>query len=288
MRHSLAEGWLLLRRRAVVSATLSLGLAIPICLAGLTVTLSSWIRPLVGDASPTSVVAVLLHPELGEARRRDFLASLRTHHPEWGVRAVSPHELRQRLVHWFPYLDDLLRGEDDRLLPHLVEITTVDPTSTTGLEDSDEVIAVGPRASVEGLVRTVAQGLGWLLAGVSIVLVLSAALLASVWVHLELYRHANEISVMRLIGATEGAIRGPLVVAVTVPGVLAALLAPAATVLLVRALARGAAVLGLPSISVAPGVLAAQAGAAVTLPVLAAVWVLARHAHDGVEAMPGP
>jgi cell division protein FtsX len=140
------------------------------------------------------------------------------------------------------------------------------------------VIAVGPRTPLTSLLGRVSRGLGIALAAASVVLLMSAVLLAAVWVHLELYRHADEITIMRLVGATESTIRGPFLVATAAPGLVAGALAALGTSAVVEALSGMAEVLGLPGLTVSPGLLAAQAGAGVVLPLAAAVITLMRHA----------
>jgi len=278
IRHALAEGWLLLRHRGLVSLFLALALAIPIGLAGVTLSVMRWLEPAVGTVDRANVVAVLLHPHMGEAQRAVWLESQRRDHPEWRLEVVAPEQLAQRLIHWFPYLKDLLERDGGAMLPPLVEITTADPESVAVLERSPAVIAVGPRTPLTSLLGRVSRGLGIALAAASVVLLMSAVLLAAVWVHLELYRHADEITIMRLVGATESTIRGPFLVATTAPGLVAGALAALGTSAVVEALSGMAEVLGLPGLTVSPGLLAAQAGAGVVLPLAAAVITLMRHA----------
>lgn len=278
IRHALAEGWLLLRHRGLVSLFLALALAIPIGLAGVTLSVMRWLEPAVGTVDRANVVAVLLHPHMGDAQRAAWLESQRRDHPEWRLEVVAPEQLAQRLIHWFPYLKDLLERDGGAMLPPLVEITTADPESVAVLERSPAVIAVGPRTPLTSLLGRVSRGLGIALAAASVVLLMSAVLLATVWVHLELYRHADEITIMRLVGATESTIRGPFLVATAAPGLVAGALAALGTSAVVEALSGMAEVLGLPGLTVSPGLLAAQAGAGVVLPLAAAVITLMRHA----------
>jgi cell division protein FtsX len=278
IRHAVAEGWLLLRHRGLVSLFLALALAIPIGLAGVTLSVMRWLEPAVGTADRANVVAVLLHPHMGDAQRAAWLQSQRRDHPEWRLEVVAPEQLAQRLIHWFPYLKDLLERDGGAMLPPLVEITTADPESVAVLERSPAVIAVGPRTRLTSLLGRVSRGLGIALAAASVVLLMSAVLLAAVWVHLELYRHADEITIMRLVGATESTIRGPFLVATAAPGLVAGGLAALGTSAVVEALSGMAEVLGLPGLTVSPGLLAAQAGAGVVLPLAAAVITLMRHA----------
>jgi cell division transport system permease protein len=278
IRHTLTEGWVLIRQRGLVGLVLALALAIPIGLAGVTLTVSTWLGPLAQSTDEQAVVAVLLHPQLGADERRQWLAAARADHPSAQIEEVPPELLRERLVHWFPYLDDLLRGEHDELMPRLVEVTTADPDSVAVLASSPAVIAVGPRSALSRVLRRAATGMSWVLLGLSTALLLAAGLLASVWVHLELYRHSDEITIMRLIGATEGAIRGPFLLAVVSPGLVAAALAAAGTVLASRVLTEACTALGLPPVTVTPAALAAELILACLLPCLAALITLHRHA----------
>jgi cell division protein FtsX len=278
IRHALAEGWILLRHRGGVSVILAFALAIPICLAGLTWSMMRWLGPLVDLAHEANVVAVLLHPHMDDEQRSQWIEDQRRNRKEWRIEVVPPERLSERLTHWFPYLKDLLEEAGPSMLPLLVEITTEDVASLSVLERSPAVIAVGPRSSVNRLLGRLARGMGFLLGGLSGVLLLSAALLAAVWVHLELYRHADEITIMRLVGAAESAIRGPFVVAILVPGLIAGGLAVAGTLMAAAQLSRLTAVLGLPVVHVDLAVLGLQMAVSFLLPFFAAMITLARHA----------
>ncbi len=284
MRHALAEGWLLLRHRGGVSAILALALAIPICLAGLTWSVMRWIEPLVELAREANVVAVLLHPHMDDAQRSRWIEDQRREHTEWRIEVVPPERLADRLSHWFPYLKDLLDEGGPSMLPPLVEITTEDPDGVSVLERSPAVIAVGPRSSIGRILSRIARGLGWVLGCLSAVLLLSAALLAAVWVHLELYRHADEITIMRLVGAAESAVRGPFLVATMVPGLLAGGLAVVGTVVVAAQLSRLTAALGLPYVAVEPAVSVLQVAMGVLLPLGASMITLGRHAAMAFES----
>jgi cell division protein FtsX len=283
IRHAFAEGWLLLRHRGLVSLFLALALAIPIGLAGVTIAVMRWLEPAVSTAQRADTVGVLLHPHMGDDQRAAWLAGQRRDHPEWRLEVVPPEQLVQRLTHWFPYLKELLEREGAAMLPQLVEITTADPESVAILERSPAVIAVGPRTPLTSLLGRVSRSLVVALSAASTVLLIAAALLAAVWVHLELYRHADEITIMRLVGATESAIRGPFLVATAAPGLVAGVLAVLGTSTVVDGLSRLAEALGLPALTVSPGLLAAQAGVGVVLPLAAAAITLMRHAAGDDE-----
>ncbi len=283
IRHAVAEGWLLFRQRWPVSVTLALALAIPVCLAGFTVTLVRWLGPVIAQTGETQVVPVLLHPHMDDSQREAWMAEQAIRHPDWGLRQVPPEELAERLSHWFPYLRDLLERERRSLLPILVEITAPDLDQLDALSGSPAVIALGPRSPLRSALETVSTRVGWVLSTVSAVLLAAGALLAAVWVHLELFRHGDEIIVMRLVGATEAAVRGPFLVAIALPAVIAAGLAGAGTVALCGAASRLGATLGLPPVVAPVGVLAFEAVISLVLPLAAAAFTVARHAVDDSE-----
>jgi cell division transport system permease protein len=281
IRHAFAEGLVVLRERAAVSVVLALALAMPIALAGVGLTLHNWLGPMAGLSGEKSSVAVLLRPRLEPGERRRWIADLSTEHPDWDISEVSSRDLAERLQRWFPYLEDLM-DSGDAALPSLVEILTDNPDSVTVLEERSE--AIGPRSSIQQTLGQVARRLALIVGVVSGVLLAGALLLAAVWVHLELYRHADEVIIMRLVGATEATIRGPFLVAVALPGVVAGVLSVVGSVATVAGLSRLTTALGLSAMSIPPTILMMQVATGVLLPVLAAVITFARHAADAIES----
>jgi cell division transport system permease protein len=279
IHHAVGEGLLLLRQRAAVSAILALALAVPIALAGVGMAVNNWLDPVAELSRQQSSVAVLLRPELDADLRSRWVAEQSAAHPGWTITEVSTEELVKRLGRWFPYLEDLV-GTGDASMPQLIEIATVDVDSLTGLEGLPEVLAVGPQSSVQQLLGQVARRLSLAVAVLSAVLLAAAVLLAVVWVHLELYRHADELTIMRLVGATEGTIRGPFVVAIGVTGAVAGGAAVFGSLVAAAALSRMVTVLGLPGVVVTPAMVMIEVAAAVILPVAAAAVTLSRHAAE--------
>ena len=282
IRHAIAEGFVVLRERAAVSVILALALGVPIALAGVGLTLHRWLGPVADLSGQKSSVAVLLHPQMEAGERRRWIAELAIGHPDWTVSEVSSSDLAERLQRWFPYLEDLM-DSGDATLPPLVEILTDNPDSVAELETRAEVLAIGPRSSIQQTLGQVARRLALIVGVVSFVLLAGALLLAAVWVHLELYRHADEVIIMRLVGATESTIRGPFLVAVTIPGVVAGILSVVGSLTTVSGLSKLASALGLSAISIPPSILVLQIATSVLLPLLAAVITLARHAADATE-----
>lgn len=280
IRHAFAEGWLILRSRGLISPVLALALAIPISLAGVTVSLRQWLEPVIDLSDRESVVAVLIHPRLDESQRRSWISDQSRSHPDWVLVAVEPEELAKRLASWFPYLDEVLQREGPEMLPQMVEITTRDPGRVLELKETAEVLAVGPTSSVNRVVGQVAKRFALVLLLVAGVLISGAVLLAAIWVHLELHRNAEEIAIMRLMGATEATVRGPFLVAVVVPALLAAALSVVLTVVVVGWMVQLAAPLGLAAKGASMVVLSSQILGAVGLPMLAALITLERHASS--------
>jgi len=281
IRHALAEGWLLLRSRGLISAVLALALAIPISLAGVTLSVRQWLDPVIDLGDRESVVAVLLHPRLDEAERRAWMSNQALSHPRWRLVAVEPEELANRLATWFPYLEEIMQRQGPEMLAPMVEIRTVNPETVLELKDHDEVLAVGPTSSVNQVVGRVAQRFAVVLIGIAAALVAGAVLLAAVWVHLEILRHGEEIAIMRLMGATEATVRGPFLVAVAAPALVAAVASVVSTLVAVGWMAQLAAPLGLTAGGVPAAILAGEILAAAGLPMAAALITLERHTSDG-------
>lgn len=277
IRHLAAEGFQLVQHRALTSGMLAITLAVPLCLAGLTMSFGGWLRPLVELGHERLSIPVLLHPVMEQQQREDWLQSRMGENPEWTIREVPPDQLSERMSHWFPYLTDLLREDPTLLLPQLIEVETANPESLDGLSRSPAVIAVGPRSSVHRTIAAVAGKLKWLSIAVTLTLLASVALLIGVWIRLELYRHGDEITIMRLIGATEGVIQGPFLVAVTLPGLIAGVLSAVGTIALCAALSRLTAAAGLPSLETTFTITMFQLFIGTSLPLVTGVVTLRRH-----------
>jgi cell division protein FtsX len=278
IRHVLAEGWLLVRSRAVITLGLAIALAVPISLAGITVAGRQWLAPVIDLSQRETVVTVLLHPRLDEVELRSWIAGRAAEETDWRLELVPPDALADRLGRWFPYLEEVLDREGPVMLPPLVEITTRTPDEVGRLRDDPDVLAVGPTTSVNRVVGTASRGFAAVLMVIAAALAAGAAVLAAVWVHLELHRHAEEIAIMRLMGATEAMVRGPFVLAVTVPGAIAAAASMVMTGAVTGWMVRLAEPLGMTAPGVVPWVLAGQALASIGLPLATALVSLERHA----------
>lgn len=133
------------------------------------------------------------------------------------AKAVSSQEARERFREIFPSLSGLVEGWDEEPLPASIEVALRDPSARSA-EVRSWIEAWRARPEVEmvdddrewlGQLETlvaVGRGIGLALAGG----LLGAAIftIASV-IRLAAYLHQEEISILRLVGATEFYIRGP-------------------------------------------------------------------------------
>jgi cell division transport system permease protein len=133
------------------------------------------------------------------------------------AKAVSSEDARERFREIFPSLSGLVEGWDEEPLPASIEVALRDPSARSA-EVRSWIEAWRARPEVEmvdddrewlGQLETlvaVGRGIGLALAGG----LLGAAIftIASV-IRLAAYLHQEEISILRLVGATEFYIRGP-------------------------------------------------------------------------------
>ena len=278
IRYAIVEGWTLVRERWLVNCTLAVLIAVPLALAGLTWEFRSWVDPLLSSGTEALATAVLLRSETDDESALEWVRRQATAHPDWQVRLVPPDELEQRLTRWFPTLNTLLDEERQSLLPTVVEISAGDIGTAQVLANDPMVLAVGPGSSLSRQLRLASNRISLLAALVSLSLLAVGMLVVSVSVHLELFRHAEEISIMRLVGATEGTIHSPFLVASVVPGTGAAVLAAFVTSWLGRQLSASAGYVGLPQLPSLSFIMVVEALVALILPVTVTLLTLRRHA----------
>ncbi|HEX3128937.1 MAG TPA: permease-like cell division protein FtsX [Thermoanaerobaculia bacterium] len=133
------------------------------------------------------------------------------------AKAVSSKDARERFREIFPSLSGLVEGWDEEPLPASIEVALRDPSARSpevrawidGWRARPEVEMVDDDREWLGQLETlvaVGRGIGLALAGG----LLGAAVftIASV-IRLAAYLHQEEISILRLVGATEFYIRGP-------------------------------------------------------------------------------
>jgi cell division protein FtsX len=261
-----------------VVLVLALSLSVPLSVAAVTWMARSWMEPLLGRASDTVVTAVLLRAELDDVEVEQWVAEHARDQPSWRLDRVGDDELKRRLSEWFPTLSRLLAEDRDLVLPRMVEIEVPTGRPPVSFRGDPAVLAVGPGSTLSTQLRRAADRASWLTTAVCVGLLGAAVLMVSVSVHLELYRHAEEVAIMRLVGATEATVRSPFLVASVVPGAIAAVLSMGVTTFLTSQMSAIVEFLGLPPIPLTPAVLLAELAVALLLPVSASFVTLRRHA----------
>jgi cell division protein FtsX len=277
--HAFAEGWSILKHRLPVSLGLGLALALPLMIAGLTIASWLWLEPVTASAGEVATT-VVLDPGLDLEAQRRWVDERRVEMPSLEIELIEPEAVAERLERFFPYLEQLLVDSPSGMIPPLVEVSGGDPRA---LEGTAGVLAIGPRSDLPQRIDHAGRRLAFLLLGLATLLLVGAMTLSAVWVHLELFRHADEISVMRLVGAPESAVRGPFLVAISAPGVFAAITGPLGTLFAVQLFDRPIALLELPLMSVPSWVLGAEVVLGLALPLIATWITLGRHAKLEVD-----
>ncbi|MEA2600821.1 MAG: cell division transport system permease protein [Acidobacteriota bacterium] len=177
-------------------------------------------------------VLIYLKPETPEADLRRLAAEASRQPGVKSVEPVTAAAARQRFQEIFPGLADLVAGWQDEPLPASLEVG-LDPAAAgqarnawlEGWRRRPEVTLVdddrewlGQLETVVAVVRAVGLSLVAGLLGAAIFTIASV-------IRLTAYLHHEEISVMRLVGATEFFIRGPFYVEGFLQGLLGGLVA---------------------------------------------------------------
>ncbi|HQT93056.1 MAG: hypothetical protein B7Z61_05375 [Acidobacteria bacterium 37-71-11] len=174
--------------------------------------LHGWVdRELLARGRATTVVAVARGPAEAASLRQ----ALSARYPDVPVVALSPRNVQEELARWFPELATVLLTLDERNFPPILQ-ADVAPAE-------ESAVAAWLRARPEAtLVESSRAWQARLESAVSRVLVagfvLAASLLAGcavvvlLVVRLLVLAHADEIAIMRLIGAHEGDIRRPYLI----------------------------------------------------------------------------
>jgi len=162
-------------------------------------------------------VVVYLQPDTSAAELSRLAAEARAAAGVSSVEAVSPAEARERFHQVFPGLSNLVEGWEKEPLPASLEIGLAEraarPPEVKAWLDRwrgrPEVTMIDDDREWLGQLETavaVVRGIGLALAGG--LLAAAIFIIASI-IRLTAFLHHEEISIMRLVGATEFFIRGP-------------------------------------------------------------------------------
>lgn len=215
-----------------VSLLAVLTIAVSLLVGGAFLVAGGNLARVVERARDESRVVAYLEPEAPAGRARELAAALGADPRVAEARVVTAEEARQRFVEIFPSLADLVE-EGDGALPASVEVV-LRPGGAAG-DDRDpwlEELRATPGVTMVdddrdwvaqlSAVVAVVRGLGLALGGV----LLGAAVftIGSV-IRLTAYLYEEEMTIMRLVGATEFFIRGPFYAEGLLQGLLGGVLA---------------------------------------------------------------
>ena len=186
-----------------------------------------WVRvELLARDRQSMVVAVAR----GSAEAEALSEALRARFPSLAPVSLTPRKVQEELASWFPELSTLLLTLDERSFPPIVQVEVPpdqEEAAVSFLRSRPEVsLAESSRGWQARLEQAVSR---FLFAG----LVLALTLLVGCWavvllvVRLLVLNHADEIAIMRLIGAHEGDIRRPYLISGSLLGVAGGVLGAA-------------------------------------------------------------
>jgi cell division transport system permease protein len=178
-------------------------------------------------------LVIYLQPATPDATVRALAAEAGRGPGVAAVESVSAEVARRRFQEAFPSLSDLVEGLGDEPLPPSLEITLKDPARRppelrTWLNDwrrRSEVSMVDDDREWLGQLETVVAVLRAVGLALGLGLMAAAVFTIGSVIRLTAYLHSDEISILRLVGATEFYIRGPFYAEGFLQGLLGALLA---------------------------------------------------------------
>jgi len=181
-------------------------------------------------------LVIYLQPATPDAAVRALAAEAGRGPGVASVEAVSAAAARRRFQEAFPSLSDLVEGLGDEPLPPSLEISLADPAgrppelrawldtwrrrAEVSMVDDDREW-LGQLETVVAVLRAVGLALG-------VGLMAAAVFTIGSVIRLTAYLHSDEISILRLVGATEFYIRGPFYAEGFLQGLLGGLLASGA------------------------------------------------------------
>lgn len=212
-RHTVSEAWSISRsgpgRTSLSTGLIALSLYVP----GLLLLVSQNVSRLASRVDrPTSVVVTLLPGADARGLARELAAEPSVAQ----VRLVWPGAARQRFLKAFPDLKEALDRLGSLQFPASLEVTlapasrdTAAPILAAHARKLPGVDEVEDQGDLEQRFRDGVALLRRAALAVGVLLVLAAILSIASAVRLALDQHRDEIEIMRLMGATEAAIRAP-------------------------------------------------------------------------------
>jgi cell division transport system permease protein len=224
----LGEALIGLRRSWKVSLLAIITIAVSLFIGGMFLLVSGNLSRIVGEWRSEAKIVLYLAPEESERRANEVAANLAGESWISGVETISREEAERRFAGVFPTLSTLLEGWDESPLPASLEVSyDADGVSEEAL--GEWLTRVSDEPGVEmvdddrqwlrqlELIVVMTRGVGL---GLGAVLLAAAIFTIASVVRLTAYLYREEISIMRLVGATEFFIRGPFLAAGLIQGLL--------------------------------------------------------------------
>jgi cell division protein FtsX len=177
-----------------------------------------WVEMRLLDRSLATSVIVVAR---GGREAAALQTEVRTAYPALTPALLAPREVQEQLARWFPDLGQALLTLTPESFPYVLHIAVEpaqEPALSAWFAARPEVTLVeSSRAWQRKLADTVARltAAGTLLAGT---LLAGCTLVVLLVIRLLVLAHADEIAIMRLIGAHEGEIRRPYLICGTILG----------------------------------------------------------------------
>jgi cell division protein FtsX len=268
------HGWREVRRQVRESGPIGLVAVLLVMVAtawgGVLWVLRDWtLVHLLAHDRATTVVAVLK----AESSPQELNTSLAARFPALRPSVLTPRQVQEELARWFPELATTLLGLEPTTFPPLLQITAAPDNESTvlaWLRARPEVALVeSSRAWQARLEKTTARVLAFGFALAFSMLTGCCAVVLLV-IRLLVIEHADEIAIMRLIGAHENDIRMPYLLCGALLGMLGGALGGGLLLLggiAIRAL--------IPTIAIGPALVATLPASGAAAGVLGAVFGLA-------------
>ncbi len=214
-------------------------------------TLRGWVRSeLLAQGRDTAVVAIARGP----AEVASLKAALAERFPYLPSAALSPRKVQEELADWFPELSTVLLTLDERSFPPLLQVQVPhgqEAAVAAFLQARPEVTLVESSSGWQARLEQAVSRFFYAGSALALALLVACCAVVLLVVRLLVLNHADEIAIMRLIGAHEGDIRRPYVVCGALLGLLGGALG-AALLVAVHAALRAA----VPALAIDPWLLA--------------------------------
>ncbi len=229
IRSSLRESLRQLREAAGASIVAVLLVTMASTLAGVLGTARSWVTTqLLDESRPSVLIAATRTP----ADATTLAAELASSFNGLQAKVLPPSAVRDDLATWFPDIEAVVRSLDEASFPPLVQID-VSPAQEASVREwlagRSEVALLTSSRSWQDRLRTALRGMvaGGFALAVSLLLGCSAVVVLVV--RLLVLTHADEIAIMRLIGARERDIKLPYLLSGALLGLVGSLVGIALT-----------------------------------------------------------